>query len=45
MCQLALSGTTADLKRSLMWGLPALSVVIQGGGKFSVDRKTGREFQ
>lgn len=32
-------------ERSLMWGLPALSVVIQGGGKFSVDRKTGREFQ
>lgn len=37
-------------ERSLMWGLPTLSVVIQdrgiqGGGKFSVDRKTGREFQ
>ncbi len=32
-------------ERSMMWGLPALSVVIQGGGKFSVNRKTGREFQ
>lgn len=32
-------------ERSMMWGLPALSGVIQGGGKFPVDRKTGREFQ
>ena len=30
---------------SLMWGLPALSVLIQGSGKFPADRKTGREFQ
>ena len=28
----------------LMWGLLALSVLIQGGGKFSVDHKIGREF-
>ncbi|HCK17239.1 MAG TPA: hypothetical protein DHW36_01890 [Thalassospira sp.] len=32
-------------ERSLIWDLPALSVLIPGGGKFSVDRKTGREFQ
>ncbi len=28
----------------LMWGLLALSVLIQGGGKFSIDRKIGYEF-
>jgi len=28
----------------LMWALLALSVLIRGGGKFSVDRKIGYEF-
>ncbi|MBC08362.1 DoxX family protein [Thalassospira sp.] len=28
----------------LMWGLLALATLIQGGGKFSIDHKIGREF-
>ena len=34
----------AGVEMPLFWGLMALSILIRGGGKYSVDRKIGVEF-
>ena len=34
----------AGFEMPLFWGLMALSILIRGGGKYSVDRKIGVEF-
>ncbi|AUG54514.1 DoxX family protein [Thalassospira marina] len=34
----------AGVEMPIMWGMLALSVLIRGGGRFSLDRKLGVEF-
>lgn len=36
--------TEGGFEYPLMWGLVALSFVVRGGGRYSVDRLIGREF-